>query len=251
MVSKPAWQQNGLTSKFRTSPDVSYDADPSTGFLVYDSLPAKGVSGWLVFGGTSAGAPHWAALLALADQGRAAAGQGSLGNAQALLYSLSRTDFNDITSGSNGAYSARTGYDLVTGLGSPKANLLIADLIKAKPVTTTTASTTGHSASASALSHDEMGGDIAGPSSAAVALDAGRAQTPAGGDLTAPSTDWSASLDALWSSLAAILGLSQDHEGAANTSLTAGSKETATLDLAFCLGLDLAGAQEAALASGK
>ena len=67
--------------------------------------------------------------MALADQGRAAAGLGPLANGPAALYSLSSSDFHDITTGGNG-YSAVWGYDLVTGRGSPRADLVIADLVK-------------------------------------------------------------------------------------------------------------------------
>jgi subtilase family serine protease len=117
--------QSSLGISTRGAPDVSYDANPYTGFAVYDSY---GDSGWAQFGGTSAGAPQWAALVAIADQGRALAGKGSLANAQDALYSLSRTDFHDIASGSNG-YRAASGYDLASGLGSPIANLVIRDLV--------------------------------------------------------------------------------------------------------------------------
>jgi subtilase family serine protease len=117
--------QTGLGLADRGAPDVSYDANPYTGFAVYDTF---GGSGWAEYGGTSAGAPQWAALIAIADQGRALAGKGSLANAQDALYSLSRSDFHDITSGSNG-YAAKTGYDLASGLGSPIANLVIRDLV--------------------------------------------------------------------------------------------------------------------------
>jgi subtilase family serine protease len=118
--------QSGLGLATRGTPDVSYDGDPNTGFAVYDSF---GTSGWGEFGGTSAGAPQWAALIAIADQGRALGGMGSLANAQAALYSLPRTDFFDVTSGTNGKGSfATTGYDTASGLGSPNANVLIPDL---------------------------------------------------------------------------------------------------------------------------
>ncbi|HEY4233402.1 MAG TPA: S53 family peptidase [Lacipirellulaceae bacterium] len=117
--------QSSLGVAMRGAPDVSYDANPYTGFAVYDSY---GGSGWAQYGGTSAGAPQWAALVAIADQGRALAGKESLANAQDALYSLSRSDFHDIASGSNG-YRATTGYDLASGLGSPIANLVIRDLV--------------------------------------------------------------------------------------------------------------------------
>lgn len=117
--------QNGLAITNRGTPDVAYDADPNTGFSVYDSYGSRG---WAVYGGTSVGAPQWAALVAIADQGRALAGKGSLSNAQAAMYQLPRSDFHDITSGSNG-YSATSGYDLASGLGSPIANLVVRDLV--------------------------------------------------------------------------------------------------------------------------
>jgi Domain of unknown function (DUF4214) len=107
----------------RESPDVSYDANPSTGVAVYDQ--ANG--GWQVVGGTSAGTPQFAALIALADQERAAASPSAapLSSSQTLtaLYQ-EQGDFYDVTSGNNGA-AAGTGYDLVTGLGTPQANLLV------------------------------------------------------------------------------------------------------------------------------
>ncbi len=113
----------------RSGPDVSYDADPNTGFAVYGTY---GWGGWAEVGGTSDAAPQWAALMAIADQGRALAGESSLdGYTQALsaLYKLPSTDFHDITSGSNGGYSAGAGYDLVTGRGTPIANLVVRDLV--------------------------------------------------------------------------------------------------------------------------
>src|SRR5262249_13368411 len=123
----PAYQ-SGVTqsSTKRTSPDVAYDADPATGVAVYDSMNG----GWLTVGGTSAGAPQWAALLAIADQGRALAGKNTLGSAgtPGAIYNMPATNFHDITSGNNG-YAAGPGYDLVTGRGSPKANLVINHLV--------------------------------------------------------------------------------------------------------------------------
>ena len=120
----------GLSDGRRTTPDVSLDADPSTGYSVYDSVPYDGQSGWFDVGGTSGATPAWAGLVAITDQGLATVGQGTLSTNELLteLYSLPSSDFNDITSGSNG-YSATAGYDLVTGLGSPRANLLVAGLV--------------------------------------------------------------------------------------------------------------------------
>jgi subtilase family serine protease len=128
--TKPAFQANVAQSKTaRTSPDVAYDANPSSGFAVYDTVAYSGQTGWFQVGGTSAGAPQWAALIAITDQARALRGLGSLTGSAALtgIYSLPAADFHDVTSGSNG-YSAAKGYDLVTGRGSPLAAALIGGL---------------------------------------------------------------------------------------------------------------------------
>ncbi|HQU47072.1 MAG TPA: hypothetical protein PK867_29985, partial [Pirellulales bacterium] len=125
--SEPTYQQSAQSYGARSSPDVAYDANPNTGFSVYDSYSGNN---WFTVGGTSAGAPQWSALIAIADQGRASAG--TLANAQADLYNLPATDFHDITSGNNG-YPAGQGYDLVTGLGSPIANLVVDGLAGTTP----------------------------------------------------------------------------------------------------------------------
>jgi subtilase family serine protease len=109
----PAYQMSyGLTYARRAVPDVSYDADPNTGVYVYDSTPYEGSSGWWDVGGTSVGAPQWAAIQAL---GLSANNINFYEDAASSAYS---SYFRDITSGSNG-YPAGPGYDLVTGLGSP------------------------------------------------------------------------------------------------------------------------------------
>jgi hypothetical protein len=97
----------GLSSTKRSVPDVSYNADPKTGFAVYNN------GNWYRIGGTSAGAPQWAAIYALEQ---------SAANPNLYLKaksSANATYFRDINSGSNGAYTATADYDLVTGLGSP------------------------------------------------------------------------------------------------------------------------------------
>ena len=95
-----------------------------------------------VVGGTSLSAPAWAGLLALVNQGRAAAGESTLNSTsptetQQALYMLPQSDYNVITSGTNG-YTASAGYNLVTGLGTPVANLLVPDLIAYQGPTTST-----------------------------------------------------------------------------------------------------------------
>ncbi|MGD0644661.1 MAG: S53 family peptidase [Candidatus Bathyarchaeia archaeon] len=113
---EPSYQQTyGVqgTNGYRGVPDVSYNADPNTGVLVYDTTPYQGSTGWWIVGGTSAGAPQWAAIQAL---GRSASNAIFYADAASVSYA---SYFRDITSGSNGVYSAGVGYDLITGVGSP------------------------------------------------------------------------------------------------------------------------------------
>jgi subtilase family serine protease len=110
--AQPTYQK-GVTDSYslskRATPDVSYNGDPSTGFMVYDSYGYNGFRGWFAVGGTSAGAPQWAAIDTF---GNTATNTNFYPNYQ---YG---TTFSDIISGSNG-YPAGSGYDLATGIGSP------------------------------------------------------------------------------------------------------------------------------------
>lgn len=132
--AEPGYQSSypiPATGSKRGFPDVSYDADPSTGVSVYDSTNYKGQKGWFRVGGTSAGAPQWAALFALADQGRTALSSNNTGSSpvyKAAASAVYGSNYRDITAGSNGSCAVCTagpGYDFVTGLGSPLANNLV------------------------------------------------------------------------------------------------------------------------------
>ena len=101
----------GVNGK-RGVPDVSYDADPASGFPIYDTTAYNNQTGWFQVGGTSASCPQWAAIHSL---GLSASNNNLYQDAKWS----SPTYFRDITSGSNGAFSAAPGYDLITGLGSP------------------------------------------------------------------------------------------------------------------------------------
>jgi kumamolisin len=117
----PSWQASANikppSGGGRGVPDVAGDADPETGYKVL----VDGKS--LVIGGTSAVAPLWSGLIALMNEklGR------PLGFLQPTLYGLpqSAKAFHDITSGSNGAFSAAPGWDAATGLGSPDGENLL------------------------------------------------------------------------------------------------------------------------------
>ncbi len=155
--AKPSYQQSAVSQSAtqRTSPDVAYDADPNTGMSVYDSYGTPSGAPWLQVGGTSAGAPQWAALVAIADQGRALKGLGSLDSGTQLLpmlYHLPSSDFHDVTSGfsaGNPSYWAGPGYDLVTGLGSPYADRIVSALSGQTPSSGTIYPPTGSSTGSS------------------------------------------------------------------------------------------------------
>ena len=127
--------QNGVVTPFsssmRTAPDVAFDAGSYVS--VCDSWDYGTSTPWVDTGGTSFATPAWAALISIADQARVAAGLSTLdGATQTLpeLYSLPSADFNDITTGNNG-FNAGPGYDLVTGLGTPQAPLVVTGLVGA------------------------------------------------------------------------------------------------------------------------
>jgi autotransporter-associated beta strand protein len=130
LEAQPPYQNGVVTqsSTQRTIPDVAFVG--GTGVAVYDSYNNGPVTPWYAVAGTSLSTPCWAGLIAIADQGRALNVLGSLdGPTQTLpaLYQLPASDFHDITTGNNG-FPAGAGYDLVTGRGSPVANLLVDDL---------------------------------------------------------------------------------------------------------------------------
>ncbi len=156
VFSKPDYQNSlpaGSTSigSMRGVPDVAFQASAGTGALVYISLPPDGLSGlhctnnlpcstgWYDIGGTSLSCPQFAGLVAIADQ----INGGGLGLINPALYKIGadptryKADFYDITTGNNTAdpsitgYPATTGWDPVTGLGTPDAANLVPDLVKA------------------------------------------------------------------------------------------------------------------------
>ncbi len=127
----PSWQValaagcSSCSQKYRNGPDVSANANFSF-YVCADQTTCTANE----FGGTSFAAPMWAGYLALANQQAITNGSPALGFINPTLYTIGAgssydTDFHDITSGTNGTFSATVGYDLATGLGSPNgANLI-------------------------------------------------------------------------------------------------------------------------------
>jgi len=132
LFKEPSYQRGfNNNSQWRTTSDVSYDGAFNGG----EAVVYGGQLG--VFGGTSIGAPHWAAIVALADEERSS--RDPIGELNPDLYALAgnrvlyRQDFHDITQGDNSiegtpGSSAGPGYDLPTGLGTPDVSNLISDL---------------------------------------------------------------------------------------------------------------------------
>jgi hypothetical protein len=122
-ISESAWSDSGggdSPYERTIKPDVAYDGNPSTGFIVYDSVAYQGNVNWQVVGGTSAGSPQWAAIVAVVDQGRSLLSLGSLDGATQTIpdiYALPSTDFNVVTGGG------------LTGLGSPIGEKVISALV--------------------------------------------------------------------------------------------------------------------------
>jgi len=157
---QPAYQASVQATGRRSAVDVSLDANPSTGVLVYSS----GTGGWAQVGGTSLSSPVFAGLIAIADQGRALAGRGTLDGATQtlpLLYSAPAGSFNDITTGSR----ATPGYDTATGLGSPNAATLV-NFLSGGTTTTTGGTTTGGTTTGSSTGGTTTGGTTGGTTTA-------------------------------------------------------------------------------------
>lgn len=113
IFAKPGFQSSVTTGTKRSVPDVAADADPASGWAVFSG------GSWGVIGGTSGAAPNWAAFTAVYNSEVSV----PFGYANSTIYDLASsssysTAFHDVTSGSNGAFSAGTGYDKVTGWGS-------------------------------------------------------------------------------------------------------------------------------------
>jgi len=153
VFSKPSYQNTlpaGSTAigSMRGVPDIALQASAGTGALVYISLPPDGNgsnvgnTGWYDIGGTSLSAPQWAGLAAIGAQIK---GRG-LGPINAALYQLAANpatyaaDFFDVATGNTNqadpsipGYPSTTGWDAVTGLGTPNAAKFVPDLAALTP----------------------------------------------------------------------------------------------------------------------
>ena len=151
--SLPSWQNapgvnNQYSNGSREVPDVSLNADPFAGYVIYCSVNIQGqgcnsAGGFYIFGGTSAAAPMWAAFMALTNEESIHKGGFNIGFTNPLLYQIASSgnsyynDFHDINNNSNndyngdnnGLYPTASVYDMATGLGSYNAANLANDLV--------------------------------------------------------------------------------------------------------------------------
>ena len=144
VYDRPSWQTGDgvdTTLAGRQIPDISVMGDPRTGFMVYYNGKFSSI------GGTSIGAPIVAAMVSVAAQ---ACGISGVGFMDPRLYQMAQdgTGILDITTGSNdlygtGGYSATTGYDMASGLGTPDASTFLPALCGASGSTSATPNTAG------------------------------------------------------------------------------------------------------------
>jgi subtilase family serine protease len=152
----------------RQVPDVSADADPFSGYVIFAN-GGTATGGWEVIGGTSASAPFWAAFTALANASAACRGV-TLGFENPALYQIAGSsytaNFHDVTASDaspnsgeadnnaffgftnpanpDGLYPLANGYDMATGLGTPIGNVLGPSLCKVRaPIFTVTVANPG------------------------------------------------------------------------------------------------------------
>ena len=178
--AKPSYQTGlgSFSSTMREVPDVSADADPATGYVIYTAVCDDSCTDeWLAIGGTSAATPLWAAGLALVDEYLQNHAQPSVGFANPALYTILNsasyaTALHDITAGDNcyvsaisgqscgspgsGLYAAGSGYDMASGIGSPNFGLLASTLSGLQSAWRTTTTILGVSATGSVVAGTQV-----------------------------------------------------------------------------------------------
>ncbi len=182
VFTEPSWQvgtgvpQNG----YRNTSDLSMDADPNTGYSVYEA------GSWSVYGGTSFVAPQLAGLWAdgVADNGGTRLGQANqaeYGVANSANYA---NDFYDVTSGSNGAFSAGVGWDHPTGWGTPVATNLIANIVTPSGGGGGVAAPTASNGSVTTAENTAVSGTLSASGPSGAALTFAIVAQPANGSVT-------------------------------------------------------------------
>jgi subtilase family serine protease len=189
-IAIPSWQQlagvitagNKGSTTLRNGPDVSANAN-FTFYVCANQTTCTANE----FGGTSFAAPMWAGYIALVNQQLVASGEPTIGFINPTIYAQNvsggalsaayAADFHDITSGTSGSFSAGTGYDLVTGWGSPHGSALINALAPTSPAFTLAASPTAVSVVLGSSGTSTVTTAVTGSFNSAIALTASGAPT--------------------------------------------------------------------------
>ena len=190
VFSEPTWQTGtGVPqNNKRNTADLSMNADPSTGYSVLLN------GSWAVYGGTSFVAPELAGLWA---DGVAQNSGTRLGQSNSAVYNDANaghysSDFHDVTSGSNGAFTAGTGWDHPTGWGTPNATNLINDIVAAAggstPPPPTNATPVASNGSVSTNENKAVSGTLSASDSDGDALTFAIAGQPAHGTVSITNT---------------------------------------------------------------
>jgi kumamolisin len=184
-IAIPSWQQlagvitssNKGSTTLRNGPDVSANAN-FTFYVCADQTTCTANE----FGGTSFATPMWAGYIALVNQQLVANGEPTIGFINPTIYAQNvsggalstayAADFHDITSGTSGSFSAGTGYDLVTGWGSPHGTALINALAPTSPAFTLAASPTAVSVVVGSSGTSTVTTAVTGGFNSAIALTA-------------------------------------------------------------------------------
>ena len=126
---EPSYQYSLQSTGRRSVPDVAFDANPNTGVSVYTTDPTTGVGGWSVFGGTSLGAPAWAGIVAIVDEGYAlahiVASMDGLTQTLPILYSRPADTFHTVFS----SFGPFTSPVTKVGLGTPDGAAFINSML--------------------------------------------------------------------------------------------------------------------------
>jgi subtilase family serine protease len=189
-IAIPTWQQlagvitssNKGSTTLRNGPDVSANAN-FTFYVCADQTACTANE----YGGTSFATPMWAGYIALVNQQLVANGESTVGFINPTIYAQNvsggalsaayAADFHDITSGTSGSFSAGTGYDLVTGWGSPNGTGLINALAPKSPAFTLAASPTAVSVVVGSSGKSTVTTAVTGGFDSAIALTASGAPT--------------------------------------------------------------------------
>lgn len=145
----PAYQSSTVpgmgSAPRRNVADVAFNADPASGQYVAVMAPGAGAVSWISAGGTSLATPQWAGVVAIANARRAQLAKAPLGAPHTLLYGQIATQpasyaaaFADITKGQNGSCAtciSGTGYDILSGLGTPNLGSLLGLMAEGSAVT--------------------------------------------------------------------------------------------------------------------